>query len=242
MTPTRPFRSARAHRTPVAGGTRARSRHLSGETINRNRPRGWKRRIVAIAATLGLPLTLAVAAPAPPASAYEPIPCIDRTTAQPFARWGDTRNYHLLHGGSFEPGSPNWAMFGNAGIGNGNSPWYVWGGGSKSLWLGPGGTVVAPSFCATVNMPYIRFFYLATPEQNARLKVTLTIWRGSTSTSRTYWLPGGSGRWQVSDALAIPDVSADGWRTVSVKFEAVNSSTAQWLVDDFSVDPWKSLR
>ncbi|MFN8074746.1 MAG: hypothetical protein U0Q15_04890 [Kineosporiaceae bacterium] len=207
----------------------------------RTRMGGWKRAALVLAGALVAPMAVALGGPTAPASAATIIPCQDRTTATPFRPWSDTRNYYLLQGGSFEYGNQGWDLYGQAGIGNGSSPWKVWGGGSRALWLGPGGTAVAPTFCASVAEPYVRFFYLASPEQNARLKVSLTIWRGTTQTTQQYWLPGGSGRWEVSQAIPIPDVYADGYRSLSVKFEAVNSSTAQWLIDDFSVDPWKSL-
>ncbi|MFN8074747.1 MAG: hypothetical protein U0Q15_04895 [Kineosporiaceae bacterium] len=205
-----------------------------------HRAPGWKRVALALAAALAAPL--AVVLPGAPAQAADIIQCQPRSTAMPFQRWGDTRTYYSLQGGTFEWGQQGWSTWGQAGVGYGGSPWGVWGGGQRAMWLGPGGTVTAPPFCADVTEPYIRFFYLAGPEQNARLKVTMTIWRGSASTQQQYWLPAGSNRWEVSPAIPIPDVYGWGYRTLSVKFEAVNSSTAQWLIDDFSVDPWKSLR
>src|SRR5687767_13195318 len=42
-----------------------------------------------------------------------------------FAPWGDYANYALVPGGSFEAGTPTWAMSGGAKVVAGNEPFYV---------------------------------------------------------------------------------------------------------------------
>lgn len=205
--------------------------------------RAWKRLALAAAAVIAAPVALVIAGPATEAEANYIIPCTSRTTAMPFQRWGDTRNYYLLQGGSFEGGTNGWSLYGNASVQWGtNSPFGVWGGGNAALKAAPGATVVAPSFCAADDEPYVRFFYKAPADSGAALKVTITMWRGSNTTSIQYWAWGGSNSWQVSPLVDLPDIAGTGSRTVSIKFEPVNSRSAEWLIDDLSVDPWKSLR
>ncbi|MFN8077167.1 MAG: hypothetical protein U0Q15_17350 [Kineosporiaceae bacterium] len=206
-----------------------------------SRTRRWRRAAALTAAALALP-ALAAVGPASTASAGTIIPCGARSTATPFRAWGDTRNYYPLQGGTFEGGAPGWSLYGNTAVTSGNEPWKVWGGGSGSLRVGPSATAVSPSFCVDPKEPFVRFFYKGPGVSTANLKVSVTVWRGSYTNTVQFWANGASTAWQVSPAVNIPNVAdSSTTSTVSVKFEAVNSATAVWLVDDLSVDPWKSL-
>ena len=50
--------------------------------------------------------------------------CSPKPTSKPFAPWGDTSDYNLAPGGSFEPSKGSWKLSG-ASIVDGNEPWKV---------------------------------------------------------------------------------------------------------------------
>ncbi|MFN8077168.1 MAG: hypothetical protein U0Q15_17355 [Kineosporiaceae bacterium] len=200
------------------------------------------RRLAAFTGLAAAATTLALTAgPATTASAATVIPCGARTTAKPFQQFGDSRNYFALQGGTFEGGASGWNLYGNAAVTAGNNPFNVWGYGASSLKLGPNATAVSPTFCVDPTEPFVRFVYKAPKESGASLKVNITIWRGSYTTSLSYWAWGGSGTWQASPAIDLPVAGSGTQTTVSVTFQPLTSSTAVWQIDDFSVDPWKSL-
>lgn len=206
--------------------------------------RHWWRRI-AVLASLGVaaPALTTLAGPVPSAAAETILPCTTRSTATPFKQWGDPNNYYALQGGTFESGAAGWSLYGNTSVVAGSEPWAVWGAGSRSLKVGPSGTAVSPTFCVDPLQPYVRFFFKGPGVSSANLKVSVTVWRGTYTNTVQFWANGNSSAWQVSAAVNIPNMLDSATNAaVSVKFEAVNSATAVWLVDDLSVDPWKSLR
>src|SRR2546421_12436042 len=70
---------------------------------------------------------LALIAPLAQANPLSILPgsCGNQVESQTFSRWGDTNNYTLVTGGTFEVGSLPWALLSGASVGSGNESYYV---------------------------------------------------------------------------------------------------------------------
>jgi hypothetical protein len=72
-----------------------------------------------------------------------------------FAAWGDTSDYFLAPGASFESATTSWT---GGSLTAGNDPFYLAGGNQRqSLLIASGKTASSPSFCADVTHPDFRF-------------------------------------------------------------------------------------
>ena len=88
----------------------------------------------------------------------KPATC-DTSTSQPFARWGDTRSYVLVPGGSFESGAAGWKLNGGAKVVSGNEPFYVRSTADRySLYLPSGSSATTPPMCFGLGDWNARFF------------------------------------------------------------------------------------
>jgi hypothetical protein len=192
--------------------------------------------------------SLAVAAlgmSAPAASAgllVESAPnCTPKPTTQPFKPWGDTAQYNLAPGGSFEGGTASWSLTGGASIVKGNEPWKVAGAGhSRSLRLPPGATATSPVVCVGLEHPTLRFFV----NDNRALLSTMTV-EVITETSLGLkaavpigvLLPGG--KWRPSPKILmvanlLPLLPGEH---TPVQFRVRSVGLGTWSIDDFYVDP-----
>jgi hypothetical protein len=81
--------------------------------------------------------------------------CPAAPTTQAFASLGDTANYSLLQGGSFEGGAPGWSLAGSKVIVDTVEPFK----GRHVLAIKPKGRVVSPAFCVSSEDPTVRFDY-----------------------------------------------------------------------------------
>jgi hypothetical protein len=192
--------------------------------------------------------SLAVAAlglSAPAASAgllVESAPdCTPKPTTQPFKPWGDSTQYNLAPGGSFEGGAGSWSLAGGASIEKGNEPWKVAGAGhSRSLRLPPGATATSPVICVGIEHPSLRFF----AKNNRALLSTMTV-EVIVETSlglkaavpiglllpNGQWKPGPK-IWIIANLLPL----LPGEHT-PVQFRVRSVGLGTWSVDDFYVDP-----
>jgi hypothetical protein len=124
---------------------------MSPRTINRIRS------LAAAGAAL-----VAVAAPAAanagPLVADAPS-CDSQSLSQPFLPWADVASYTIDPGGTFESGSPRWALSGGAGVVEGNEPYRVTSAAdSRSLSMPAGSTAISRSLCVGIEHPDIRLF------------------------------------------------------------------------------------
>ena len=104
--------------------------------------------------------------------------CDDGPITQPFQRFGDSANYKLLSGGSFEAGTDAWQLSGGAKLVSGNESYNVGGAGSRSLSLPQGSAAVSPFTCVGLAEPSLRLF--------AKRTAPCSAWcRRSTSRSRS---------------------------------------------------------
>src|SRR5687767_4227288 len=93
-----------------------------------------------------------------------------------FAPWGDNANYALVPGGSFEAGTPAWAMSGGAKVVAGNETFYVRSrSDSRSLYLPSGSSALSPTVCFGLGDWHSRFFVRNVGSSGGSLKVDIVV-------------------------------------------------------------------
>jgi hypothetical protein len=192
-------------------------------------------RVVSILAAALTATALTVAAPAVAGAA-----CPTSATSHPFTQFGDSAAYSLVPGGSFESGTPGWALT-NAGVVSGNESYKV-SGGSHSLAIQPRGVAVSPTLCVSTAYPSFRFFARRTSGTWGVLNVLLRWSESSGSTHETEVAAIQSGTsWTVAPALKLA-TTLPLWQsgsTLSAKlvFRPEQYGGA-WAIDDVYVDPY----
>jgi hypothetical protein len=167
----------------------------------------------------------------------KPATC-DTSTSQAFARWGDTRNYVLTPGGSFEPGAPAWTLTGGAKVVAGNETFYIHSSADRySLYLPAGSTATTPPMCFEAGDWNVRF--LSAGSGTVRVKIVVKSLLGVLSV-----LDGGSvssgSTWRPSPRVALLLTNVTGLlatNSISLRFVPANSTGLR--IDDVYLDPWK---
>jgi hypothetical protein len=170
--------------------------------------------------------------------------CDPQPTSRPFAQWGDSRNYVLAPGGSFESGAPGWQLNG-ASVVTGNETFYVGGRThSKSLRLDGGETATSPEICVGLEHPVIRVF----AKNNRLLLSTLTVEViVRTSLGLKLAVPIGvvlpRSSWKPTPAYLVVanllPLLPGNYTPVAFRFRAVGLGS--WWIDDFYVDPRRRI-
>ncbi len=167
--------------------------------------------------------------------------CTPKPTTQPFKPWGDTTQYNLAPGGSFEGGAGSWSLSGGASLVSGNEPWKVAGAThGRSLRLPPGATATSPVVCVGLEHPTLRFF----AKNNRALLSTMTVEViVETSLGLKAAVPIGlllpNGQWKPSPKfLVVANMLPllPGQHT-PVQFRVRSVGLGTWSVDDFYIDP-----
>jgi hypothetical protein len=167
--------------------------------------------------------------------------CTPKPATQPFKQWGDSTQYNLAPGGSFEGGAGSWSLAGGAKIVSGNEPWKVAGAShSRSLQLPPGATATSPVICVGLEHPTLRLF----AKNNRALLSTMTVEViVETSLGLKAAVPVGvllpHGQWKPSPKfLVVANLLPllPGQHT-PVQFRVRSVGLGTWSVDDFYVDP-----
>jgi hypothetical protein len=167
----------------------------------------------------------------------KPATC-DTSTSQPFARWGDTKNYVLVPGGSFESGAAGWKLSGGAKVVSGNEPFYVRSTADRySLYLPAGSSVTSPQMCFGLGDGNARFFSVGSGSVRVKVVVksllgVLSILDGGTASSGSTWRPSpqvGLLLTNITGLLAV--------ESISLRFIPANTSGIR--IDDVYLDPWK---
>jgi hypothetical protein len=187
----------------------------------------------------------AIAAPAADASILSLLPgsCSGQTYSQPFARWGDTANYVLMPGGSFEAGGPGWVLSGGARTAPGNESFKVRSAAdATSLALPGGSSATSPTACTSIYHPTTRFFLRNAGASSSQLKVEalypgllggvqvakLAAVRGTTA-----WQPSPVMQLLLSNLVATLSLNRT---TIAFRFTPLDG-TGAWSVDDVYLDP-----
>jgi hypothetical protein len=162
--------------------------------------------------------------------------------SQVFAPWGDSANYRLVPGGSFESGSPSWALSGGAKLVSGNERFNVIPG-TRSLYLPSGSTATSPTMCFTIGDWHARFFTRNTGNTNANLEVDILV---PSLLGVVSVLDGGyvkaDGTWDPSPRVSAALSNVGGLlgltRAVSFRLKA-RGTGAEFQVDDVFLDPFR---
>src|SRR5687767_15011481 len=101
---------------------------------------------------------VAAAALAPGGVAQAASPCPKESATQVFSTWGDSANYYLAPGGSFEGSADGWSLTGGARVARGSEPFGLAGpAGRKSLSLPAGASATTPPFCVRPDARIVRW-------------------------------------------------------------------------------------
>jgi hypothetical protein len=193
-----------------------------------------RRAVFAVATCIGVFASTGVAlasCPTPPVST-------------PFSQWGDSNDYFLVPGGSFEGTADQvgWTLS-NASLTAGNESFNVNDpGDQQSLTINGGGSATSPFFCVDDTMSGLRFFaQQAGAGTDLRVKALIQNEDGSVTAvpvadladgSMPAWAPtdplGGSGHLPVGSSLMV-----------ALRFRAPVSA-GSWQIDDIYVDPYRS--
>jgi hypothetical protein len=198
--------------------------------------------IVTALAVLGC---TALAAPAADASLLSLLPgsCSGEVYSQPFARWGDTANYVLMPGGSFESGTPRWVVSGGAATTSGNESYYVHGATDvSSLALPAKSSATSLAACTSIYHPTMRFFLRNTGASSSQLQVEALYpgLLGSVQAAKLGVLKGAA-TWQPSPAMNLLVTNLLSTLSLSrtmiaFRFKPLDTAGA-WRVDDVYLDP-----
>ena len=199
----------------------------------------------AVAAALSVLGCTALAAPAAEAGVLSLLPgsCGSESYSQPFARWGDTANYVLMPGGSFEAGSLSWALSRGAKPAAGNETYYVRSASdASSMGIPSGGSVTSLPACTSIYHPTMRFFLRNTGASTSQLKVEALYpgLLGGVQVARLGVLKATSA-WQPSPVMTLGltnlfSTLSLSRTTIAFRFTPLDG-TGAWRVDDVYLDP-----
>jgi hypothetical protein len=190
----------------------------------------------ASAALLAAP---ACAAAAPAAGATG---CPDLPLAQTFAPWGDTADYFVAPGGSFEQGATGWALRGGARVAGGNEPFRVVGAGdTRSLRMPARSAATSAPFCIGAEHRTMRFFARAAASRGSmNVDVLYTDADGTPRATRIGALAG-AGRWAPTSVvpMVVNELAAAQGGAMTVRLRFAPRGKAAWTIDDVQVDPFR---
>ena len=170
--------------------------------------------------------------------------CPTQPVSTPFSQWGDSNDYFLVPGGSFEGTSDQvgWTLS-NASLTTGNEPFNVNDpGDQQSLTINGGGSATSPFFCVDDTMSSLRFFaQQAGGGTDLRVKALVQNADGSVTAVPVADLADGSmPAWAPTDPLGGSGHLPAGTSVmVALRFRAPVSS-GSWQIDDIYVDPYRS--
>lgn len=161
------------------------------------------------------------------------------STSQPFAQFGDYRNYTFGANGGFESGSTGWSL-GGADIVSGNETYYVHSASdSHSLSLSSGDSALSPKLCMGTTSTVMRFFVRSNNGGRVRVQVVLKNVLGQVLgvLQISDLAPGSS--WSAGPAILNLDslLGIVGVSSIQLKFTELSGNVQ---VDDVYVDPWAS--
>lgn len=172
--------------------------------------------------------------------------CSSPLIQNPFARFGDRRNYVMAPSGSFESGSAGWQLSGTAKRVTDADPVDLGAyDGAGMLSLPARSSAISPSMCVDFDYPTFRLTTKALTKGEFKIEITYPdaprpVWEELKKFDGYQFTNAGSG-WRLSDDI---DMKVDlggkesGFRRVAFRFTAL---TGNWRVDDLYVDPRRRI-
>jgi hypothetical protein len=169
--------------------------------------------------------------------------CQAQPVATPFAGWGDSSNYFLVPGGSFEgtAAQVGWSLS-NASLTAGNEPFQVHAASDdQSLTIDGGGSATSPSFCLDATMPYLRFFaQQIAPGGELEVQAVFRIRQHQVAVPLGALADGSMPSWAPVRQIALQGGLLPAWRRLPVALRfVVAGAHGSWRVDDVYVDPYR---
>jgi hypothetical protein len=170
--------------------------------------------------------------------------CPSQPVGTPFTHWGDTSNYFLVPGGSFEGtlGQVGWSLS-NASLTAGNEPFDVNGStDGQALTVNAGGSATSPYFCVDNSMPSLRLFAKqAAAGSDLKIEALVQTPSGASTYPVGVLADGSMPSWGPTSPItgnsgAIPDGTS---LMVALRFE-VPAAAGTWTIDDAYVDPYRA--
>ena len=168
--------------------------------------------------------------------------CPTQSAKQKFSKFGDSSDYFLAPGGSFEgtEAQVGWTLNG-ADLTPGNEPFHLNSAtDDQSLEIGAGGSATSPAICVDSTMPSFRFFVRQTaPGSDLKLQGVVQTPRGPMSVN-------------LAD---LPDRSFSSWTPLQITVETnripkgfsvaaamrfLVPASGSWQIDDVYVDPYRA--
>jgi hypothetical protein len=166
--------------------------------------------------------------------------CDNAALSQPFAHWGDSNDYKLVPGGSFENGASGWTLSHGASIVKGSEPFGVTGSvGASSVNLPAGASVTSPFTCVDAAYPTFRFFarnngLLSTVLVSVVYKLPLLGLEVAVPVGPVALSPTWSPSLPMLTASVLTGLLHGGTVPMGIRFTAVTGSSQ---IDDVYVDP-----
>lgn len=168
--------------------------------------------------------------------------CPTQSAKQKFSKWGDSSDYFLVPGGSFEgtPAQVGWTLSG-ATLTPGNEPFHIDGiTDDQSLLIDGGGSATSPAFCVDSTMPSIRFFVRQTARgSDLKLQGVAQSPRGPLSMTLADFSDGSLPMWTPVQVTVATNRIPKGF-SVSAAMRFVVSGSGSWQIDDVYVDPYRA--
>jgi hypothetical protein len=170
--------------------------------------------------------------------------CPAQPVSTPFSQWGDTSNYFLIPGGSYERTADQvgWSLS-NAVLTAGNEPFEVNSSGdTQSLRINAGGSATSPFFCVDNSMPDLRLFaQQVAAGSDLKIEARVQTPYGVSTYPVADLADGSMASWAptgpiTGDSGRIPDGST---LMVALRFE-VPAGAGTWQIDDAYVDPYRA--
>jgi hypothetical protein len=199
----------------------------------------FSRRVLSLAAVISsLGVSGALSAAPAQAALISTNACDSSALTTPFSGLGDTNDYKLVPGGSFESGTTGWTLSGGAKVVSGSEPYGATGAvGNSSLYLPAGASATTPYTCVNAAYPSLRMF----ARNNGALSTVLVqlVYKGllglvpipvGVSALSPQWGP----TLPMLTASAVPGLLSGGTTQVAIRMTALTGSSQ---IDDIFVDP-----
>jgi hypothetical protein len=194
-------------------------------------------RVLGISAGLGLAALLCVA-PGQAAAASNRGCTTSTLLSQPFSQWGDSNQYELAPGGSFEDTSSPWTLSGGAAALAGSEPFGATGSvGASSLDLPAGGSAQSPFTCVDQSSPTFRLFATGAPSSDVLVQAVYQMPAGGqlaipvgNLTPDSNWAPTS----KMRTGAVLLSALGGGSAQMALRFTALSGDSQ---IDDVFIDP-----